>query len=75
MVSFAMQKALSLIKSHLFIFAFILLLWETDLRKWYDLCQRMFCQHSLLGILWCHALHLSLWSLSIIYNSQDVEAT
>ena len=41
MISFAVQKLLSLIGSHLFLF---LLPKETDLRKhWYDLCQRMFC--------------------------------
>ena len=49
MVSFAMQKLISLIRSHLFIFAFISLPWETNLTKyWYDLCQRMFCLCSLL---------------------------
>ena len=33
---------------------------ETDLRKnWYDLCQRMFCLCSLLGVLWCYVLYLS----------------
>ena len=47
-------KALSLTRSHLFIFAFISIAWETDLRKhWYDLCQRMFCLCSLIGVLWC----------------------
>ena len=44
MVSFAVQKLVSLTRSHLFIFVLFLLPWETDLRKhWYDLCQRMFC--------------------------------
>ena len=33
-VSFAMQKLICLIRSHLFIFAFISFLWETDLRKY-----------------------------------------
>ena len=38
-----------------------LLPWETDLRKHcYDLCQRMFCLCSLLGVLLCHVLYLSL---------------
>ena len=38
-----------------------LFLWEMDLRKhWYNLCQRMFCLCSLLGVLWCHVLCLSL---------------
>ena len=53
MVSFVMQKFISLVRSHLFIFGLFLLLWETDLRKHCcDLCQRMFCPCSLLGILW-----------------------
>ena len=62
MVPFAMQKLLSLIRSHLFIFAFFSLLpWETDLGKhWYDLCQRMFCLCSLLEVLCCHVLYSSL---------------
>ena len=33
-VSFAVQKHVCLIRSHLFIFAFISFLWETDLRKY-----------------------------------------
>ena len=46
--------------SCLFLLLF-LLSWESDLRKhWYNLCQRMFCLCSLLGVLWCHVLH---WSL------------
>ena len=61
MVSFAVQKLVSLLRSHLFVFAFISIVWETDLRKhWYDLSQRMFCLCSLLGVLWCHVLYLSL---------------
>ena len=52
-VPFAVQKLVSLIRSHLFIFAFFLLSWETDLRKhWHDLCQRMFCLCSLLRVFW-----------------------
>lgn len=43
MVFFVVQKLLSLIMSHLLIFAFILLSKETDLKKYcYDLCQRVF---------------------------------
>ena len=61
MVSFPVQKHVHLIWSHLFIFALFLLPWETDLRKhWYDLCQRIFCLWSLIGVLWCHVLYLSL---------------
>ena len=60
MVSFAVKKLISLIRSHLFIFAFISIAWETDLRKHcYDLYQRMFCLCSLLGVLRCHVLYLS----------------
>ena len=45
---------LSLIRFHFLIFVFVYLRWETDLRKYcYDLCQRMFCLCSLLGVLWC----------------------
>ena len=56
MVSFAVQKLVSLIRSHLFIYLFLFLLpWKIDLRKyWYDLCQRMFCLCSLLGVLLHH---------------------
>ena len=58
MVSFAVQKLVSLIRSH---FCFYLLGWQTDLRKhWYNLCKRMFCLCFLLGVLWCHVLYLSL---------------
>ena len=43
MVSFAIQKLLKLIRSHLFLLSF-LLLWETYLRKYCcSLCQNMFC--------------------------------
>ena len=43
MVSFAVQKLLSLIRCHLFIFAFISFAYTTDPRKYcYDLCQKMF---------------------------------
>ena len=60
-VSFAVQKIVRLNRSHLFIFALILLPWETDLRKYcYDLCPRMFCLCSFLGVLWCHILYLGL---------------
>ena len=61
MVSFAVQKLLSLIKPHLFIFALVLLAWETDFLKYfYDLGQRMFPLYSLLGVSWCHILYLGL---------------
>ena len=58
-VSFAVQKLISF-PICLFLLLF-LLPWETDLRKhWYNLCQRMFCLHPLLGVLRCHVLYLSL---------------
>ena len=61
MVSFAVQKLISLIRFHSFIFALTSIALETDLRKhWYDLCQRIFCLCSLLGVLWCHVSYLSL---------------
>ena len=61
MVSFVVQELLSCIRFYLFIFPFIYFLWETDLKKYcYDLCQRMFCLCSFLGVLWCCVLYLSL---------------
>ena len=49
-VSFVVQKLLILIRSHLFIFAFIS--WEVDHRgSCCDLCQRGFCLCSPLGVL------------------------
>ena len=55
MVPFAVHKFESL-----FLLLFLLPS-ETDLRKyWYDVCQRIFCLWSPLGILWCHILGLSL---------------
>ena len=44
MVSFAVQKLISLTMSHCLFLLLFLWPWETDLRQlWYDLCQRMFC--------------------------------
>ena len=58
MVSFAVQKLISLIRSHCLFLLLFLLPCETDLTKYYyDLCQRMFCICSLLGVLWCHVLY------------------
>ena len=51
-VSFVVQKLLSLIRSHLFIFALIPLLWEVGHRgSCYDLCQIVFCLCFPLGVL------------------------
>ena len=43
----SLQKLVSLIRSLLFLLLFLLR------KHWYDLCQRMFCLYSLLGVLWC----------------------
>ena len=62
------KSLVSLIRSHLFIFVFISLPWETDLRKhWYNLCQRMFCLCCPLGVLWCHVLCLSLEAILSLF--------
>ena len=54
-VSFTVQKLLSLIKPHLFIFAFISFALGDDLRKCcYGLCLRMVYLCSFLGVLWRH---------------------
>ena len=51
-VSFVVQKFLSLIRSYLFIFAFFPLLWEVSHRgSCSDLCQRVFCLCFPLGVL------------------------
>uniref|UniRef100_A0A8D1BGZ9 Uncharacterized protein n=2 Tax=Sus scrofa TaxID=9823 RepID=A0A8D1BGZ9_PIG len=61
MVSFAVQKLTGLIRSLLLFLLLFILPWETDLIKHlYNLCQRMFCLCSLLGVLWCHVSHVGL---------------
>ena len=51
-VSFVVQKLLILIRSHLFIFAFFPIFWEVGHREsCCDLCQRVFCLCSPLGVL------------------------
>ena len=59
MVSFAVKKLLSLIRFHLFIFAFTSFVLGDRSKKiyWYDLCQRVFCLCSLLGVLWFQVLY------------------
>ena len=60
-VSFAVQKVLSLTRSHLFIFALFPLLWEVGHRgSCCDLRQRVFCLYFPLGVLWFLVLHLDL---------------
>jgi len=58
MVSFVVQKLVSLIRSHLFIFALISVAMGDLRTHWYDLCQRMFCLCSLLGVLWYQVLYI-----------------
>ena len=61
MVSFAGQKLLNLIRSHLFIFAFIsFALGDRSKKYCYNLCQRVLHLCSLLGVLWFQNLHLGL---------------
>ena len=50
-VSFVVQKLLSLIRSHLFIFAFISITVGGDRGFCCDLCQRVFCLCFPLGVL------------------------
>ena len=62
--------------SHLFLLLF-LLPWETDLRKnFYDLCQRIFCLCSLLGVVWCcvlcYVFKPSILSLVLYILSENV---
>ena len=56
-VSFALQKLLSLTRSHLFVL--FSLLWEVTKKSCCDLCQRV-CPHFPIRILSCPALHLGL---------------
>ena len=60
MISLAVQKLISLSRYHLFIFAFIFLPWETDLRNIATVYVRIFCLCFLLGVLWCHVLYSGL---------------
>ena len=61
MVSFAVQKLLSLIRPNLFTFAFIsVALGDSSKNYCYDLCQRQLCLCSLLRLLWVQILHLGL---------------
>ena len=60
-VSFAVQNFLTLIRSRLFSFAFISFALRDRSKKYCcNLCQRMFCLCSLLGVLWLQVLHLGL---------------
>ena len=60
-VSFAVQKILSLIRSHLFILFLFPLLQEVGHRgSCFDLCHRVFCLCFLIRVLYFLALHLGL---------------
>ena len=58
MISFAVQKLISLIRSHCLFLLLLLLPWEADLRK--RLMSENVMPISLQGVLWCHVLYLSL---------------
>ena len=60
-VSFAVQKLLSLIRSHLFTFVFISVTLGGGSRgSCFDLCHRVFCLCFLIRVLYFLALHLGL---------------
>ena len=68
MVSLEVQKLWRLIKFYLFIFTCFPLPWETDPNKYcYDLCQRVFCLYSLLGVLWFQDVLLGLLPILILF--------
>ena len=60
MVSFAVQKTVVLIRSHCFIFAIISVALGDLPKKFVQLISDNFCLCSLLGVLWCLLLCLSL---------------
>ena len=67
-VSFVVKKGLSLIRSHLFIFAFISITLGAGYRgSCCDLCQRVFCLCFPLGVLWFLILCLDLQSILILF--------
>jgi len=60
MISFAVQKLVSLIRSHWFIFAFIFALEDWPKKTFVRLMSKNVCLCSLLGVWWCLVSHLSL---------------
>ena len=67
-VSFVVKKGLSLIRSHLFIFAFISITLGAGYRgSCCDLCQRVFCLCFPLGVLWFLILCLDLQSILSLF--------
>ena len=73
-VSFVVQKLLSLIRSHLFISAFISITVGDDRGSCCDLCQRVFCLCFPLGVLWFLILHLDLYSILSLFLCMVLES-
>ena len=72
MVSFAMQKLVSLIKNYLFIFAFVSFVLGVRSKKYcYDLSQNVL-PISLLEVLWYHVLYLGILIIFIFVYSERV---
>ena len=72
MVSFAVQKLLSWLGPICLFLILFLLPWEIDLRRYcYNLCPRMFCLCSLLGVLWCHVLYLDHFEFIFVYSVRE----
>ena len=61
------QKVSSFIMLHLLKFLLLLLPWETDPKKYYDLSQKVSCLCSPLGVLWFQVLHLGLQPIESIF--------
>ena len=76
MASFAVQKLLGLIRSHLFIFTFVPFDWGDIAKKYcYDLCQRVFYLCSHLGVLWFQVSYLGLYihfSFIFVYSENMI---
>ena len=61
---FAVEKLLSSIRSHLFIFVFISISLGGGSKRYFcDLCQRVFCLCFPLRVVWYPVLHLGLKSI------------
>ena len=72
MVSFAVQKLISLIRPHLLIFVLFLLPWETHLRKhWYYLSENVLSVLSSRSFIVSCLMFKSLTILSVFYHFFD----